>query len=75
MIDLKDFEEDYAEALKYCERRERGIPEDRWTTTKGQHQVARAIENLSWLVLFYSTQAARETYLRGLEAMKMEGED
>lgn len=74
MIDLTDFQDDLAELNKFCERRDRGIPPDRWTTTEGLHKVARAAQTLYAIAYFSAESCANETYKRGLEAMKMDGE-
>jgi hypothetical protein len=81
MIDLSDWRDEYeaaqAEADHFCKARAKGIPEDRWTTTEGQHKVARFIEMqnaLVWLFAKENERLTRECYEKGLEAMKMAGE-
>lgn len=74
MIDPVDFADDLAELDKFCERRSRGIPPDRWTTTEGLHKVARAAQTLYAIAYASAEAAVKAEYRRGLEAMKMEGE-
>lgn len=81
MIDLSDWQEEYAAALKegdhYCKARAKGIPEDRWTTTEGQHKIARLIEMQTAILYAQAHEILRlqeAEVQRGLEAMKMEGE-
>lgn len=54
MIDLSDFEAEHAEALaqanEYARRAEKGLPEDRWATTRQQHLVAKGIRAMQQIM-------------------------
>lgn len=61
-------------ADKFCERASRGIPPDRWATTRDMPKVARAITVLYALAWSTCTAAAKAEYEAGLRSMQMDGE-
>ena len=56
--------------LKFCERRRRGIPPDRWATTEELNRVAIALE----MAICGWAGEARARYEGQLSSMRMVGE-
>lgn len=62
-------------ADKFCERASRGIPPDRWATTREMHKVARAIQILYAMAYVSCADTARAQYEAGLRSMRLDGEE
>jgi hypothetical protein len=61
-------------ADKFCERAARGIPPDRWATTREMHKVVRAITILYAMAFSSCTESVQAEYEAGLRSMRMDGE-
>jgi len=70
----KDDMEAFAVAEKFCERAARGLPPDRWATTNDLRKIARAYETLYAIAWGIASAAGKQEYLRGINSMRMDGE-